>query len=373
MHNKAPVLIIYPYFYPAQKAGGIVTSLMNLVSMIGDRMIYVYTSCYDLDGTRLLSITANKWSAYNKNTQIFYADTNHRPDFKELVNDYNIKYVYINGIYGYKYVTLPLFQLRKVKRVEVVIAPRGMMHPNALKQKWVKKKIYFALAKLFNLFRDVQFHAINTNEQRDIELFTKGKNKVLIANDCVDKAVITLNHHLVAPKEPIRLLFLSLLTPIKNLQFLLSIIQKIDTKITLHIYGPIKDEAYWNECLSTINTLPNVHYCGEVPPTEVTQKMNEYDYFVLPTLGENFGHVIFESLVAGTPVIISDKTSWQHIDASHVGWVIPLEEPLWIERLESLAAIKNEEYMEMSANCHRYIENYLAENNPVKEYEVLFG
>ena len=34
----------------------------------------------------------------------------------------------------------------------------------------------------------------------------------------------------------------------------------------------------------------------------------EYDLLFLPTKGENFGHVILESMSAGTPVLISDTT-----------------------------------------------------------------
>lgn len=46
--------------------------------------------------------------------------------------------------------------------------------------------------------------------------------------------------------------------------------------------------------------------------------------FLFPTLGENYGHVIFEALAAGCPVIVSDQTPWQDLEKREVGWVIPL-------------------------------------------------
>lgn len=50
-------------------------------------------------------------------------------------------------------------------------------------------------------------------------------------------------------------------------------------------------------------------YCGP-GPLPVPALMREHDLFFFPTLGENYGHVIIESLSAGTPVLISDQTPW---------------------------------------------------------------
>ena len=37
------------------------------------------------------------------------------------------------------------------------------------------------------------------------------------------------------------------------------------------------------------------------------------DFLILPTKGENFGHVIAESLSASLPVIISQNTPWRNL------------------------------------------------------------
>lgn len=368
------LLIIYPYFAPAQRAGGIVSSLHNLVDLLSTYSIYIYTSAYDLDGTPL-NVECNKWIQFSSNCTILYATHDFTVDINGVVNDCIIQTVYINGVYGAKFFLKPLWQLhhwKKEKCNKLIIAPRGMVQKGSLTIKPYKKRVYFTLLKLSELLKRVYWHATDNQEVTDVKSFFK-TDKVTLAIDSPTQKPNYISKS-KGITSPLRLIFLSLLTEKKNLQFLLKLLPNIShIDFTLHIYGPIKDEAYWNDCLTTIATLPNVQYCGEVPPTEVTQKMNEYDYFVLPTLGENFGHVIFESLVAGTPVIISDKTSWQNIDASQVGWVIPLEEHLWHERLENLAAIKPEEYRTMSVNCLQYIRNYLAENNPIKEYEALFS
>jgi glycosyltransferase involved in cell wall biosynthesis len=47
----------------------------------------------------------------------------------------------------------------------------------------------------------------------------------------------------------------------------------------------------------------------------------------LPSLGENFGHVIVEALSAGCPILISDRTPWRGLAERGVGWDLPLEDP----------------------------------------------
>ncbi|QPI75397.1 glycosyltransferase [Sphingobium sp. Cam5-1] len=59
--------------------------------------------------------------------------------------------------------------------------------------------------------------------------------------------------------------------------------------------------------------------------------------FFLPTLGENFGHVIIEALGAGTPALISDRTPWRDFDRAGCGWIMPLgNAQLFADRIDSL-------------------------------------
>jgi hypothetical protein len=44
----------------------------------------------------------------------------------------------------------------------------------------------------------------------------------------------------------------------------------------------------------------------------------EYDLFLFPTLGENYGHVISEALASGCPVVISDQTPWRNLEAEGI-------------------------------------------------------
>jgi glycosyltransferase involved in cell wall biosynthesis len=52
----------------------------------------------------------------------------------------------------------------------------------------------------------------------------------------------------------------------------------------------------------------------------VREVFSRYDAFVLPTLGENVGHVIAESLSASCPVICSDETPWTDLLGREEEW-----------------------------------------------------
>ncbi len=52
-----------------------------------------------------------------------------------------------------------------------------------------------------------------------------------------------------------------------------------------------------------------------------------YHLLVLPTRGENFGHVILEALLAGCPVLVSDQTPWRGLASRRAGWDLPLAAP----------------------------------------------
>ena len=112
---------------------------------------------------------------------------------------------------------------------------------------------------------------------------------------------------------PLRLVFLSRISRKKNLDFLLRVLARVSSNVELAIFGSQEDAIYWNQCESLINQLPvniQVYFGGQLPQEMVRDTFAMYDLFVFPTRGENFGHVIFESLSVATPVLVSDQTPW---------------------------------------------------------------
>jgi len=176
--------------------------------------------------------------------------------------------------------------------------------------------------------------------------------------------------------DPLRLIFLSRISPMKNLEYALSILAKISIKIEFDIYGPIEDIIYWEKCQNIICNLPeniNARYLGEVKHEFVRDTIGSYDLFFLPTAGENFGHVIFESLSAGTPVLISDTTPWRNLQESGVGWDIALSNKMeFINIIEQLSSYDKATYFLLRQNAIAYANTRINDSDVIKANKDLF-
>jgi glycosyltransferase involved in cell wall biosynthesis len=166
----------------------------------------------------------------------------------------------------------------------------------------------------------------------------------------------------------VKFLFLSRIGPMKNLQFALDALASLSAPAELHIYGPIDDPPYWDECQRRIAALPqNVRatYHGAVAREHVPQIFREHDFLLLPTEGENFGYVLLESLTAGCPVIVSDRTTWRDLHDKGVGWAIPLEDRAsWRQTLASCAEMDSPTHAAMSLRAREYVQAWLAQSDP---------
>lgn len=75
----------------------------------------------------------------------------------------------------------------------------------------------------------------------------------------------------------------------------------------------------------------------------VWEVLSTYDLFFLPTRGENFWPVILESMLAGTPVLLSNTTPWRDLESLGIGWDLPLaSEGAFISAIQSVAGMRTD-------------------------------
>ena len=142
------------------------------------------------------------------------------------------------------------------------------------------------------MYKGVQWQSSSKHETNDIrKIFTDAE--ILFAPNLLGHSLETYSCK-VQSRETSRILFLSRISPEKNLLFALETMKEVKGRFIFDIFGPIGDEQYWEKCKSAIESLPeNVQVCykGTVPFDQVYQTMSEYDILFVPSLGENFGHV----------------------------------------------------------------------------------
>jgi glycosyltransferase involved in cell wall biosynthesis len=259
--------------------------------------------------------------------------------------------LYVNSFFARRFSMLPMFMrwLKLCRPRSVVLAPRGEFSLGARRLHPMRKRLYIGIARRVGLYQGVIWHASSEFEVEDIrrqfpeatqvevaEVIPGGdaRNRIERVSEVVTASDLTYissppRRHPPKRAGQLRAVFVARCSRMKNLSGALRMLVGISGDVSFDIYGPKEDLEYWKECQRLIAVLPpniRVRYEGEIEHKEVARVFAEHEVFLLPTLGENFGHVISEALTSGCPVVISDQTPWRNLEAEGIGWDIPLSE-----------------------------------------------
>ncbi len=364
---KQRILIFYDHFYPSYKAGGPTQSLVNLVRELHDVYeLYVVCKPHERGETGLLQgITVNTWIDWESKAKVYYWQYgwSTKTQLLNLLDTVSPDVVYINGIYSLYFNFFPLWYAvqykAKKKSLKIVLAARGMLHEGALSQKSSKKKPFLFLFKLLGLHKVVCWHATDEREAGFIQTAMGNKVQVKVAANFPNLLPVIAGP--AKNEHELMLGTVALISPMKNHLAVLQALQKSTATITWFIYGPVKDEAYWNECKTLIHQLPanvNVMYKGELPPPLLQEAMQQFQVFIMPSKSENFGHAIMEALSAGKPVITTTTTPFGDLEQSNCGYAVDPEQLVegLQKAIDSFAIMDAEKF----AVCSKATQAYLS-------------
>jgi glycosyltransferase involved in cell wall biosynthesis len=240
-----------------------------------------------------------------------------------------------------------------------------MLSERALEFKSKKKKFYIAIAKLFGLYRNMDWHITKKEERIELcSLFRIEEKKIHLVPNLpyifsIEKKMMT--------KETgkLKLVFLSRVVPIKNLHTLILALSKCNSNnhIELSIYGPLEDVDYVSRCKKLFLSLGAnciVSFKGVLDKNEIGTVLSDSDFLIHPSLSENYGHSIVESLCCATPVIIGSNTPWTNVESLGAGFVVKdVENELeWLQVLNKAFDLNNEAYSRMSYHAIAYSKKY---------------
>ncbi len=337
MPRHTVVLTITGSYLPGFKAGGPIRTLTNLITHLGEELDFrILTADRDLDDVRPYpDIRPNVWTQ-RTHEHVCYLSPDQRKflAFRHHLTQESYDILYLNSFFSK--LTVHAVTYRRLGLLPArpwIIAPRGEFSPGALQIKWPKKRLFLTVAGVSGLYRDLIWQASSEFEAEDIRRVVArfrldSEPTILVAPNLPSErreAVSTVRP--AKDSGTARIVFLSRIARMKNLSFALQQLARVKGEVTFNIYGPKEDKTYWRVCQQLIADLPGnvkVSYLGPVEPDQASSIFAAYHAFLFPTLGENFGHVILESLSAGCPVITSDRTPWRGLEARRAGWDLPL-------------------------------------------------
>jgi glycosyltransferase involved in cell wall biosynthesis len=382
MEKKIKVLIVCDWYEPGYKAGGPIQSCKNLVTALNNRyQFYILTSDRDLgDNQPYPGISVNQWVQGNNDATVWYSSPGFltRKIFLLLIKEVNPEIVYFNSMFSQQYTIMPVWALVQSRFAgKMVLSPRGMLQAGAMRRKTWKKILFLKLFKLLGWNKRIIFHATDEQEKLDILSFFP-EQRVVVADNIPGVNNLTIKNRLKNQGQ-LRAVFISRIHPKKNLHFILEVLQtfKNNGHLILDIYGEEDDRLYTAQCKSLATQLPphiQVTFHGALPHSKVFEELLNHHLFLLPTLGENFGHAIYEAMSSGCPVLISNKTPWQNLSSYFAGFDLPLSDIAKFQSvLNRFMCMHQDEYDQWSAGTRKYANNFLQQADFDRKYEALFG
>lgn len=363
------ILVITQYFEPARQAGGGLRSLLNLIRQSpGDLRYTIISGNQDVDGTPLVQDDHWQEGPFGR---VLYLPPGRRGsgrlrrEIRAIPADLLVCNSFFSSLCRR---ALWLRYTHLVPRCPAVTFTRGELSPIALSLKPRRKALYlWGVRHWLGVYRDIHFCASDPHEADRIRRwFPRGQIHQLPEPVVAPDQTAGIPHS--PPKQPgqLKLIFLGRVSPIKNLTTGLKALADVQAEIDLTIYGPMEDREYWRQCRQIIATLPDhiqVTYGGTLGPEDALDTLARSHCMLLPTLGENFGHVIAESLLAGTPVVLSDQTPWSQLAECGAGWICPADRPgAFTAALQESADMDQAAYDVASQAAVEYGRQFLADH-----------
>ncbi|MFH4484120.1 glycosyltransferase [Vibrio diabolicus] len=155
-----------------------------------------------------------------------------------------------------------------------------------------------------------------------------------------------------------KILFLSRIDKKKGADILIKSFKSVKKDFPewkLEIVGPFNDDLIKSELLDLVGEDQSITFIPPILGNDKFSKMSEASIFVLPTHSENFGLVVGEALLSGTPVICSKGAPWKGLNDNNCGRWVDLE--LLSDALREMMSMPEEVLLEMGLNGRNWISS----------------
>ena len=257
------------------------------------------------------------------------------------------------------YVLLPIIFLSFIKKKKIKIYLRGMVNDNVFVKKKFIKNTYLFFLKIF-----LKNCLIVCTSKYELNISSKyfNKNNLVIENNKVINKYIDIKFKkLIKKKGNLKILFYSNLSWKKNFTFVYEVLMDLDFRVELNIYGQlIIKEKFFNQMLTELKTKHLVNYYGYNQYENKKKIFYNNHLLFLPTLDENFGHVIVENFLHYRPCLLSNNTPWNDNEYNNAGYSISLDKKYRFKKvLKDFFLMKQDNFDKVCFSSKKYILNKL--------------
>ncbi|MGB6192029.1 MAG: glycosyltransferase [Terracidiphilus sp.] len=403
--GKPTILVLLRYYLPGFKAGGPVRSIAGLVSTLGSEYDFKII-CLDRDlgdDRPFPDEPVGRWYRYQSASVLRVPPGlgGIRLILQALRREH-YDALYLNSVWERFFSIGPLFfrKLHLVPQVPLVLAPRGEFSAGAIGIKRWRKGLFLLMAKIIRLFDRVLWQASSEHEESDIVRqlgnvdLQRAPVVVAVIQSPPQNAASRLKVR-IAPdlqgesgrqpgsldgkiKEPgkLRIVTHGRVCKKKNIDYAIRLLKDVAGEVQYDIYGPLEDAKYVALCEQQRDALPaniTVRFMGPVQHHLIVERLEDYHLFLLPTLGENFGHVIAEALQAGCVPLLSNTTPWRNLEEANAGWDFPLDRPdLFVKALQSSVSWSNDRHQAVSKNAKAFLAGNSLVRDAIDQNRYLF-
>jgi len=354
------ILVITPYYYPALIYGGPSFSVYYLVQGLAEAGAQVKVLTTNANGNRKLDIPLRERvlvggvpTEYHPLSPFFTKRYFYSHSLKKSIVSqiHNFDLVHIQGTFVYP--TLIAAKESWLAGKPFIITPRGAWDPWSLRQKRLKKKLYFEVFERRWINRAVAIHYTTEAEKRlanRLGLKVPGfvvPNPVFLEPLESEDAPLKFRKYWGIPENAPVILFLGRIHPKKGVGLLFSAFADLRRSLPeawLIIAGPDGEgfTNHYKKLAASLGVSDHIVWTGLVSGSEKTACYYAADIFVLPSHQENFGMAVAEAMLCELPVLISPGVNLANFVLKYgAGEVIPLNNRLWTIKI--IEWLKNDE------------------------------
>ncbi len=229
--------------------------------------------------------------------------------------------------------------------IPYIVTPHGMIEPDALKRKGLKKKLYWSLIEKKVFDNASAIHCITEAESTYAKQLTKTKNFV-IPNGIEEELFLEKRYDQLKS-----ICFIGRFHEKKALDLLLKAIVKIDgIKLLVAGGGDQEYEDYIYRLVKELEIEDRVDFKGFADKVVKKEMFRQSAFLVLPSHTEGLSMVGLESVMNSTPVLTTRKCNFDEVARYDAGMVMENNDPKTIR--EYILKMFESDIKVMSKNAH---------------------